>query len=422
MSGDVYDYRMVTDIQTIGEHHFVDVEIWQPYFANIGSSEEASSVNYIKLPLDDVELVYNYFKINKAELYDLKTVKVENDAIKFYNNYDFASKTAGHYIEGEANYEVVKNKPYFEYSMPEKVADANNPDVRIQINSTAAYTVEKIGEKFIIKIKDVDYYDGTKIAAGKYKEEVLNQLRNEAEAIIEKCTEIKVPTLTVNLKDEDSADIHVLEILTGAKYYMPNKSEILNSTDYYVPYVAGRAPLYSFYHDKDLYVREEAENRYYGSTVAGDYRLIEEIVGNAIVAKDGKSTKLAEEKITVNPLNVHTPIINKVTLTPSEVNEKSVQLVTNDYVTKGVINTTQTVVLNLEERFTIKIPNAGNHIDATGYGNNKAYNHSGLTANAGSQPEVDATPALNDGKTSRIEPKSADILAQEGISHMMYIW
>lgn len=412
VSGDVYDYRMVTDIETVGEHHFIDVVIRQPYYTKIGSDEEASSLDYIELPIDDVELIYNYFKINKAELYDLKKVKVENGAIKFYDNYDITTDTAGHYIEGEANYKVVKNQPYFEYNLPEKVADANNDAVRIQINSTAAYTVEKSGGKFIITIKDVDYYDGTQIAAGAYKDEVMNQLRNEAEAIIEKCTQIKVPKLTVNLENEDGTGEHVLDILTGEKYYMPNKSEVLNSTDYYVPYVAGRAPLYSFYHNKDLYVREEAENKYYGSTVAGDYRLIEAIIDDTPVPADGK--KLAVEKITVNPLNIHTPIINNVTLNPSDINAKSIQLEKTEYVTNGVQNTSATKVLNLEERFTIKIPNSGNHIDAKGYGNSKAYNHGGLTANVSSQPEKDANELLW-GFSSRIEPKSADVLATEGI-------
>lgn len=431
VSGDVYDYRMVTDIETIGEEHTINVEIWQPYYTMIGDKEVSSTLAYIKLPIDNVKLVYNYFKINKAELYDLKAIKVENGAIKFYDNYDIATDTAGHYIEGEANYKPNKIQPHFEYNMPEKEADANNDAVRIQINSTTAYTVEKSGGKFIIKINDVDYYDGTKIAAGAYKEEVMNQLKKEAEAIIEKCTQIKVPKLTVNLPNKDGTGEHVLDILTGEKYYMPNKSEVLNSTDYYVPYVAGRAPLYSFYHDKDLYVREEAENRYYGSTIAGDYRLIEAIINDEPVPADGK--KLAVEKITVNPLNVHTPIINKVELLPSQTNNDSIQLENLDYAKPygfyrvGKLDGTyediipNPIILNLEEKFVIKIPNDGKHIssrgysDGVGYSEGKPYNHGGLTANMDSEPENDATPALNDGKSSRIEPKSDNNFMPQGI-------
>ena len=414
VSGDVYDYRLVTKIEPIGESHKVNVTIRQPYYTTIGSEAGSGTKDYIELKLDDVEILYNYYHIEKAELYDLKSVKVENGAIKYYNNYNYDTDTAGEYIEGEANYKVVKNTPYLVYEVPEKKASATDNNARIQIRSNDAYTVDYVGGRFVITINDVDYYNKEDMSKTKYENEVENQLRNEAEAIIEKCTQIKIQKLTVNLKDEVGTGESVVEILTGEKYYLPKKSEVLSSTDYYIPYVAGRAPLYSFYHDKDLYVREEAENRYYPSTVAGDYRLIESIENNTKLATI-EAKKLAVEKITINPINVHTPIINKVTLEPSEINEKSVQLVTQDYVTKGTVNTNPTIVLNLEERFTIKIPNAGDHIAATGYGNGKAYNHGGLTANAGSQPEIDATPTLNGGKPSRIEPKSEDVVSKEGI-------
>lgn len=398
VSGDVYSYRFVTEMEKKDFTETVKVEIHQPYYTDLDHPERQNSIS-VKL---NVDLTYKYFEILKAELYDLKALQLENGAIKYYNNYNYDTGSFGEYVEGKANFPVTKKIPTLEYNLPTGIATGDD-SARIQINSTDAYRVDYIpsSNTYKITIKDVDYYEAVNKAA------LENQLKSEAMAILEKCTKIKVQTLKINMEGAPS-----VEILTGEKYDLPNKSEALESTDYYIPYVAGRTPLYSFFHDKDLYVREEAENRMYISQMEGDYRLIESIpAGSSTITTHNPigGIKLKVEKINANPLNIHTPIINLVTFIRKTINEQSVQLDTTVTVPIGSEDNREAMRLNLEERFTIEIKNNGNHITNHGYGNNKAYNHKGLTANG------DETNDTYPGTPSRIQPKSNDVFMTPGI-------
>ena len=404
VEGELYDYRLVTDIEPVGLEEVITVVIRQPYYDVLEDESGKSQKKYISVEIKDRAIPYNYYQINKVELYDLKSLEVKNDAIKFYDNYDYATNTRGHYVEGEANYKAEKNIPYLEYNLP--VGVGTDDASRIQIRSTGGYTVEKIGDKkFQITINDVDYYDGTKIAAGKYATEVKNQLTNEAMAIIEKCTRIKVQTLIVHQEGK-----HDLPILTGETYYLPEKTAAMESYDYYIPYVAGRAPLYSFYHEKDLYVREEAKNENYHTAIEGNYRLIELInSADAVIHSITNGDRKHFGEIVASTLRIHTPITNDVSLELSTENKKANQIENSNSVPeKGAEVTTKPYVLNLEEMFTIKIPNEGEHITAQGYKNN-IYNHGGLTANGAE------TVDTGDVNTSRVQKKSKNELATPGI-------
>lgn len=402
VSGDVYSYRFVSEIDTPEQQKDIKVEVIQEYFVNLDDRTQKGQISTGVMP---ITLSYKYFDIKEAKLYDLKSLHLENGAIKYYNNYDYDTKTGKGYIEKEANF-AIKNKPIptLVYEDTEDVvkavAENEVSNARVQITSGNGYTVKYEGGVFKIYIDDVDYYNYEDLAGeGSLKE----QLRIEAQAIIEKCTQIKTQKLGIEM------DGTYVDIITGKKYHYPERSEALSSTEYYIPYVAGRTPLYSFLEDKDLYVMEQALNKKYDSTFEGNYRMIEAIKDNdeltmsELINQGWFDAKLSVDKIITTPLLVHTPIINKVTLEPSDANKKANQLISNpsdvDY------------ILNLEEKFTITIPNDGIHLGAKGYGGTKAYNHEGLTANGG---ENDADLALW-GFTSRIEPKSADEFATEGI-------
>ena len=392
ISGDVYSYRFVSEMNQKDYTETINVVIRQPYYTDL---DDTSKVKYITVTLNDLDLVYNYYEIAKAELYDLKALHLENGAIKYYNSYNYDTGEFGVYTEGEANFPVIDRAPYIEYTLPTGVAN-NDENARIQINSTSAYTVtyDEDDDIYIITINDIDYYEAVDRAG------LENQLRNEAMAIIEKCTKVKVQTLNIKLDGEDD-----VVILTGDTYDLPEKDEALDTPIYYIPYVAGRTPLESYFYDKDLYVREEAENLRYDSAVTGDYRLIAEIPtpdSETITTYDPVGPKLSVEEIKINQLEIHTPIVNKTTLTPSDVNKKSVQI--NNSIKTGLAATT--TVLTLDEKFTISIPNKGDHINVRGYGDGITYNHGGLTVHG----------TENDSNTgSRINPKSNNDLMKPGI-------
>ena len=102
-------------------------------------------------------LTYNYYEIVSGDLYDLKALHLENDAIKYYNNYDYDSNTYGTYKEKEANFPVSDQVPYLEYDLPTGIGQSSNN--RVQINSTAGYNVvyKSSSNTYEITIADVEY-------------------------------------------------------------------------------------------------------------------------------------------------------------------------------------------------------------------------------------------------------------------------
>lgn len=361
--GEVYSYRFLTDIVEAPMQEKVKVKIIQKYYKDV---DNLSDIGEVKTDVIEVDLKYNYYDIKKAELYDLKQMTILNDAIKNYDGYDYDTGATGIYEEGKATLGVTKNIPHILYELPQGVGtEATN---KIQIKTNAGYSVKKNGDVYEITLKDIAY---VKPNVTEFK----NSYKIEAESILEKCTFIKVPTLSIQMAGTED-----VTILTGKQYNLLSKVEALKSTDYFVQYTAGRAPLYSFYKNKDLFVQEKALNKTYETKFEGDYRLIEAVINNDTEIKKYEpknGTKLGVEKLIIDALNIHTPIVNTTTLTPATDNTNSTQLANKN---DNLSTYNGSTVLNLDKQFTITIPNAANHISSTGYGN-RNYNVDGTKAN-----------------------------------------
>lgn len=364
--GDVYSYRFVTDMVETPYSEKIKVKIKQKYYTNIDTLATSEvSTNTI-----EVEIKYNYYDIKKADLYDLKQMTIINEALKNYNGYDYDSGKSGIYEEGKATLGVTKNIPNIYYELPTGVGtDSTN---RIQIRSNAGYEVKKVGDVYEITLQDTAY---VKPDVSEFK----SMYSMEADGIVEKCTFVRVQKLAIQMPGTED-----VVILTGEQYNLPKKSEALRDVKYYIPYTPGRAPLYSFYRNKDLFVQEKALNQTYTTTFEGDYRLIEAVRNNDETIQKFEpinGTKLGVEKLVIDSLNVHTPIINNAILTPATDNTNSTQLANGVTISGNVAKyNNSSIILNLDKKFTITIPNAGNHISSTGYGN-RNYNVDGTKAN-----------------------------------------
>lgn len=364
--GDVYSYRFVTDMVETPLSEKIKVKIKQKYYTNI----DTLATSEVSTDIIDVEIKYNYYDIKKADLYDLKQMTIINEALKNYNGYNYDLGTSGIYEEGKATLGVTKNIPNICYELPTGIGTESTD--RLQIRSNAGYVVEKRGDIYEITLQDIAY---VKPETSEFK----SIYTMEADGIVEKCTFVRVQKLTIQM--QGTKDV---VILTGEQYNLPKKSEALKDIKYYIPYASGRAPLYSFYCNKDLFVQEKALNKTYETKFEGDYRLIEAVRNNSTTIQKFEpknGTKLGVEKLVVDALNIHTPIINNVTLTPAPDNTNSTQLANGVTISGNVAKyNNSSIILNLDKKFTITIPNAGNHISSKGYGN-RNYNVDGTKAN-----------------------------------------
>ena len=364
--GDVYSYKFVTDMVETPFSEKIKVRIKQKYYTNI----DTLATSEVSTDAIDVEIKYNYYDIKKADLYDLKQMTIINEALKNYNGYNYDFGTSGFYEDGKATLGVTKNIPNIYYELPTGIGTESTN--RIQIRSNAGYVVEKVGDIYEITLKDIAY---VKPETGEFK----SIYTIEADGIVEKCTFVRVQKLAIQMKGAED-----VVILTGEQYNLPKKSEALKDVKYYIPYASGRAPLYNFYRNKDLYVQEKALNKIYETKFEGDYRLIEAVRDNSTTIQKFEpknGTKLGVEKLVIDALNIHTPIINNVILTPEEDNTNSTQLANGVTISNNVARyNNSSIILNLDKKFTITIPNAGNHISSKGYGN-RNYNVDGTKAN-----------------------------------------
>lgn len=364
--GDVYSYRFVTDMVETPFSEKIKVRIKQKYYTDI----DTLATSEVSTDTIDIEIKYNYYDIKKADLYDLKQMTIINEALKNYNGYNYDLGTSGFYEEGKATLGVTKNIPNIYYELPTGIGtEATN---RVQIRSNAGYVVEKVGDVYEITLKDIAY---VRPETSEFK----SIYTIEADGIVEKCTFVRVQKLAIQMKGAED-----VVILTGEQYNLPKKSEALKDIKYYIPYASGRAPLYNFYRNKDLYVQEKALNKTYETKFEGDYRLIEAVRDNSTTIQKFEpknGTKLGVEKLVVDALNIHTPIINNVTLTPETDNTNSTQLANGVTISNNVARySNSSIILNLDKKFTITIPNAGNHVSSNGYGN-RNYNVDGTKAN-----------------------------------------
>ncbi len=391
VTGDVYSYRFVSKLEEKEYTKPIKVELIQEYYRDM---DDLTDIGTLTTGVLDFDITYNYYDILKAELYDLQGLTLKNAAIKYYD-------PVNGFKEGEANYPVNDGTPKIEYSIPEDKIAIGDPNARIQIHSASGYIVsyDPSSNKCTIKATDKDYYERSETDA------IKNQMKTEALAILEKCIEIKIQSLAIT---KDGADPVV--ILTGANYALPERGEILKSPDYYKEYTPGRTPLYNFTHNKDLYVREAAENRMYTTTMQGDYRLVSEILAGATTVNETPEVrKLIVDEINVNSLNVHTPIIiGDTKLTPTGDNKDVTQV---NQTIKTDLDNASVTVLNLEEKFEIVIPNNGVH--STYNSATKEYNNKGLTLPW--QKSGVTYEETTDDSGKRVSNKSLDALMPGGI-------
>lgn len=385
VSGEIYEYRFITEMEKVSKQKTVNVKISQDYITDLDTLATRS----VETDVLTIPISYQYYEILRAELYDLKAMELENDAIKYYNGYDYDTGALGKYEEGSASLFVEEKVPSIYFYEPEETVGTTD-SYRICIKDNAGYKVTYSNGVFNIKLKDVAY---VKPVVSEFKQ----KYEEEAAGIVEKCTFIKVQDLKIQMPGEE--DVY---ILTGKQYNLPDKTTALDSTDYYIPYVSGRAPLHEFFVENDLYVQEQALNKMYTTKLTGDYRMVQQIVSGGVVScnpKGAGAVMLDVDSIQVNPLNIYTPIVNKTSLILEDQNKKVIQL---NRAERESYNGTSVNILNLDERFTIKIPNVGDHVDDyAGYGNNKTYNHGGLKAKERTEE-------------TRLAKKSEDVLLKAG--------
>ena len=391
VQGNIYSYRFESEIEKINNTETLKVTIRQPYYTDLDKPDE---LDYVQVTINELPLEYGYFEIKKAELYDLKQLHLENEAIKYYDNYSFDNPNVEKYIEGQANFPVVDSiYPYLEYNLPVGV-DTNNENARIQINSTAGYEVVKNSDKnYTITIRDIDYYEAVNV------NNLKEQLEREAIDILTECTKIKVPTLKIRMNGDDTNSM-LVSILMGTKYDLESRSTALDSTIHYLPFTENRAPTENIFFDKNLYIKESAQNKLYPSTMTGDYRMVAKIPTSESTSVETYTpcgVALGVKTINVDSLNIHTPIINTSTLTSDDTNIQLNETIQNDL-------DADTRILNVGERFSIKIPNSGNHLtNATGYGNGKSYNFGGLMIN-GTETNNNADVNMNSDSADNLMP------------------
>ena len=378
VSGDVYSYKFIENIEVVPDSETVQVKVVQEYYTNLDTGAK-SSVSTGTFP---VTLDYSYYQVNKAELYDLKSLELENGAIKYYKNYDPATG-AYEYMEDKAVLDVTKELPKIEYSKQEQI-------VEIKEGSTYLGRLDKVGNTYVITLNDIAYVKPTDLDE-KYNENNLSEVLG----VFGELTNIHLHELKITLGTDE------VEILTGNSYKLNQKTEALKEGVNYLPYTPGRAPLYSFLEDKGLYVKESAVNQTYQTKMTGVYKMIEAVLSGDETAYNATTTsgdialfnpatkEHSRNPIAVNHLSIHTPIINKTDIIVSDEHKKTIQL--KDQGIAGA----DTQILTLEEAFIIDIPNNGAHKSDAGYGT-KDYNHNGLLANDTNKLIKDKSEGLND--------------------------
>ncbi|MBQ8300140.1 MAG: hypothetical protein IJX99_09915 [Clostridia bacterium] len=369
VSGDVYSYKFIEDIEEIAESQTIQVKVVQEYYKSFveGKVNPTASVSTGPFP---VTLDYSYYQVNKAELYDLKSLELENGAIKYYKNYDPTTGTYTEYMEDKAILDVTKEIPTIVYNKPAQVME-------ITLGLTSLGRLTKEGDTYVITLNDIAYVRPTDLG-DKYNENNLSEVLG----VFGELTKINLQELKITMPGAEE-----VVILTGNSYQLNQKTEALKEGVNYLPYAPGRAPLYSFLEDKGLYVKEAAVNQTYQTKMTGVYKMIQAVVSEAIASYDPATVEHARDPIAVNPLSIHTPIINKTELKVSDEHKKTIQL-------KSEVTTGSAEKLTLEESFTIEILNNGGHKADTGYGT-KDYNHNGLLANDTNKLIKDKSDALN---------------------------
>ena len=370
VKGDVYSYKFIEDIEEIAESETIQVKVVQEYYTNLDTGAK-SSVSTRTFP---VTLDYSYYQVNKAELYDLKNLELENGAIKYYKKYDPVTGTYTEYMEDKAILDVTKEIPSIVYNKPAQVME-------ITLGSTYLGRLTKEGNTYVITLNDIAYVK-PKDLDEKYNSENLSEVLG----VFGELTKINLQKLIITMPGQAEADGVI--ILTGNSYQLNQKTEALKEGVNYLPYTPGRAPLYSFLEDKGLYVKEKAVNQTYQTRMTGVYKMIQAVVSDALQSYDPATVEHARNPIAVNQLSVHTPIINKTEIKVSDAHKKTIQLID-----QGVAGTA--TILTLEEAFRIDIPNNGAHKSDSGYGT-KDYNHNGLLANDTNKLIKDKSDALND--------------------------
>ena len=384
LKGEMYEYKAVADIRDTSITKNIDVTLRVTYYTDVVTKSTATqSFKY------NIDLSYPYYYIGSdgVKVYDLRNIVLKNDAIKYSLN--------GVYSDGSQGISIPpvypnENVPYLDYNVPK--ADVLNE--RLKVRDTGGYKVTNWnGNSCTITITDPIYVDLAASGSGsKLKEYIEDNYAGEeqSKAILEQCSYITVPTLSINWNTQADTK-HTMNILTGKEYQVSAYKDGLGEGEFYVPYYAGRAPLYKFTGDANdangkavytgLFVKEEAQNNTYSSSVEGDYRLVDTLTGgNAAKPEEVSHVKTEAGSINsaekfgvvpapINSIKVLSPIMNaSETLTLDDDHKNSIQ---------SVNVPSNVTALALDKEFSISIPNTANYSSTKGY-NRKNVNASGL--------------------------------------------
>ena len=417
LKGEIYEYKAVADVRNTSITKNINVTLKVTYYTDVVSKTTATA----SFSYPNIALSYPYYYIGPdgIKVYDLRDLLLKNDAVKYSLNGEYQDGAVG--INLKPLYPN-ENTPYLDYNVPR--ADVLNE--RLSVRSTAGYTISGWnGNSCTITINDPIYVDLSASGSGnKLKQYIEDNYAGmeQSKSILEQCSYIKVPTLSINWNTQ-AGDKHTMEILTGAEYRVSEHKDGLKEGEYYIPYTAARAPLYKFKgdannadgkaYDTGLFVKEEAQNNTYSSSVEGNYRLVETLTGgNAERPEDVSNSKTPAGSIDsaakfgvvpviINNIRVLSPIVNASgTLTLDNDHKNSVQSVA---VPSGV------TALVLDKEFSIEIPRTTNYGSAKGYGN-RNYNAKGLVT--GSEETKNSTYMTNKNNAANTPMNRTAILTE----------
>lgn len=375
ISGDVFSYKFTHDIVQVEESETIKVRVDQKYFTDLANY----TVEKISSNTFDVKLDYSYYKVNSAKLFDLKSMKLENDAIKYYEGYNKTDGTYTGYTENEANFGVNKNIPRIVYNEP-------TDKFKILEGKTPVGELSKEGNIYVITLNDIAY-----VKPNDMNERFNSNSLAEVNEVLGELATVYLNELAIELETPTLGKTKV-DILTGNSYTLNQKTEALKEGVNYLPFTPGRAPLYHFLEDKGLYVKESALNIPYQSRLTGYYYMIQEVKDKNIEQYNPAKDLHPLIPIAVNLLHIHTPIINRTDISVDADYEKSIQL----FDTVSVNSNTRIIVLDKE--FSVAIPNSGVHSNNKGYNINEINNKGLINVND------------NDAIDSILAGKSRDIL------------
>ncbi len=380
LSGDVAGYEFVSDISTETKNESFRIRVGQEYYTRITSGGTLPTATAYS-DYFTVDVPYDIFKINKAELYDLTSMILKNNAIKYYSNYNINTGTYDSYKEDEITYGVTKPVPTLEYSYPEKLLTLLE-DAELIKDSEGVYT---------IMLKDIASVTDRRTVENSLKERYNQNNTEGALVLLYKHATVYLQRLVI--KQVGEPDVIIID---GGSYSLIERRNALAEGVHYFPFADERAARYKFYVPNGLFIKESAQNITYDTKFKENYNYIAGVTEDTGRTLPVLGTLLDVAELTLESINVHTPIRNDVRLNVPTSNTNVTQL-DNRALAGGA------TIVNLEESFAISIADGTTTINKKGY-NNSRTNILGLLNldNDGSSQHMLKTKKSYGGLTNKI--------------------